>query len=98
MALLTRPSPVAVRPSPAETATTRTSGRLAGTPGRLLALNVVLAVITALAGLAAAVGVVQRDNALDNVRNRSGVLTVAAQDLYRTLSDADATAAQAFLS
>ena len=96
MALLTRPQSAAVTPQPAQTATV--TSRTRGTPGRLLILNVVLAVVTALAGLAAAVGVVQRSSALDNVRNRSGVLTVAAQELYRSLSDADATAAQAFLS
>ncbi len=76
----------------------RLAGRLASSPGRLSVLMAVLLTLGLLAGLAAVVGVVQRGGDLDGVRARSGPLTVAAQDLYRSLSDADATAAAAFLS
>jgi hypothetical protein len=58
----------------------------------------VLAVLGIAAGLAGVIGVVQRSAALDAVTDRSGPLTVQAQELYRALSDADATAASAFLS
>lgn len=49
-------------------------------------------------GIAGLTGAAQRGSALDNVRTTSGPLTIQAQLLYRSLSDADATAAAAFLS
>lgn len=58
----------------------------------------VLAALAFGAGLASVLGVVQRSATLDAVSQRSGPLTVQAQELYRALSDADATAAAAFLS
>src|SRR5262249_53664527 len=51
-----------------------------------------------LAGVAAVVGVEQRAGRVDQIRTESGPLTVSAQQLYRSLSDADATAAAALLS
>jgi hypothetical protein len=48
-------------------------------------------------GTAAVIGVVQRSDLVGDVHDRSGPLTVQAQLLYRSLSDADATAASAFL-
>jgi hypothetical protein len=57
-----------------------------------------LAALAVAAGLAGVIGVVQRSATLDAVTHRSGPLTVQAQELYRALSDADATAAAAFLS
>lgn len=50
------------------------------------------------AGLAGMVGVGQRVGLIEGVTARSGELAVATQRLYRALSDADATAASAFLS
>ncbi|SCL31616.1 hypothetical protein GA0070624_4300 [Micromonospora rhizosphaerae] len=49
-------------------------------------------------GAAGAVGVRQRIDLVNGATARSGDLTVAAQRLYRALSDADATAASAFLT
>jgi hypothetical protein len=72
--------------------------RLETTPGRLNAYLVALTVLGVLAGLAAVVGAVQRSDRIDSVANRTGPLAVQAQQLYRSLSDADATAAAAFLS
>ncbi len=43
-------------------------------------------------------GALQRTGAVDRLRTGSGPLTVSAQSLYRSLYDADATAAAAFLS
>jgi hypothetical protein len=57
-----------------------------------------LALLGLLAGIAGVVGVMQRSALVDGVRNGSGPLTVQAQQLYRSLSDADATVAAAFLS
>ena len=87
---------------PAEIRNGRRVGRLAArarsTPGRLTELMLGLALLGLLAGLAAVVGTVQRSSLVDGVGTRSGPLTVRAQELYRALSDADATAASAFLS
>jgi hypothetical protein len=59
---------------------------------------VALLVLGLSAGLAGVFGVRDRANLVDGVTAHSGVLAVAAQDLYRSLSDADATAASAFLA
>src|SRR5256884_265918 len=97
MALLTAPSPrvpAAERVRPGG----RVAARARSTPGRLTALMLLLAVLGLLAGIAGVVGVMQRSALVDGVRNGSGPLAVQAQQLYRSLSDADATVAAAFLS
>jgi hypothetical protein len=76
----------------------RIRARLETTPGRLNGYLIALTVLGLLAGLSAVVGAVQRTDRIDSVLNRSGPLAVQAQQLYRSLSDADATAAAAFLS
>jgi len=57
-----------------------------------------LIVLGLFAGLVAVIGAEQRGGLVDSVRTRSGPLTISAQQMYRSLSDADATAAAAFLS
>jgi hypothetical protein len=76
----------------------RLAARTATTPGRLTLYLTVIGILAALAGLAAVVGTAQRSSLVDSVATGSGPLTVQAQQLYRSLSDADATAAAAFLS
>jgi hypothetical protein len=76
----------------------RWTGLLTSSPGRLSVLMGGLLALGLLAGIVAVVGAQQRGGLVDSVRTRSGPLTVAAQQLYRSLSDADATAAAAFLS
>ncbi|MDR7275871.1 hypothetical protein [Catenuloplanes atrovinosus] len=76
----------------------RLTGSLRHTPGRLALWMTVLIVLALLAGVAAVTGVRQRAAHLDTLAARNGPLTLAALDLYRALSDADATAASAFLS
>lgn len=76
----------------------RIRSRLETTPGRLNGYLIVLTILGVLAGLSAVVGAAQRTDSIDSVVNRSGPLAVQAQRLYRALSDADATAASAFLS
>lgn len=95
MALLTKP-PVARPPAPTRLATLAPAG--SGTPRRLTSMMVLLAALGLAAGLTSVVGVLQRSSTLDALTHRSGPLTVQAQELYRALSDADATAAAAFLS
>ncbi|WP_345536928.1 hypothetical protein [Phytohabitans rumicis] len=72
--------------------------RLRQTPGRLSLATAVLVVLGLATGIAGALGVRQRADLVSGATARSGELTVAAQRLYRALSDADATAASAFLT
>jgi hypothetical protein len=74
------------------------AARAATTPGRLTLYMVVIGLLAALAGLAAVVGTSQRASLVGSVAGRSGPQVVQTQQLYRSLSDADATAASAFLS
>ncbi|GAA5201426.1 hypothetical protein GCM10023322_81350 [Rugosimonospora acidiphila] len=100
MALLSPPATAPTR-APARTGSplaTRLTARTSSTPGRLTVLMVVLAALAIAAGLAAVIGVVQRSSHVHSVIDRTGPLTVDAQELYRSLSDADAIAANAFLS
>lgn len=76
----------------------RMTGRLRTTPGRFALILAGLVVLGLTVGITAAAGVRQRADLVAGVTSRSGELTVAAQNLYRALSDADATAASAFLS
>lgn len=68
------------------------------TPGVLGALALLLVVVGITAGVFSAVSVQRRAQALEDLATRSGPLSVAAQEIYRSLSDADATASGAFLS
>lgn len=72
--------------------------RLDSTPRRLSGIMAGLVALGLLLGAVAFAGVRQRDGLIEAVTARSGELTVAAQSLYRALSDADATAASAFLA
>jgi hypothetical protein len=68
------------------------------TARRLALWMVVLVVLGLAAGITAVTSVQSRAGFVDEVTTRGGPLVVAAQDLYRSLSDADATAASAFLT
>jgi hypothetical protein len=68
------------------------------TPGRLTAALVVLLLLGIAYGITAFTGSNQANAHVSSVQDSSGPLTVSAQSLYRALSDADATAATAFLS
>jgi hypothetical protein len=68
------------------------------TPGELTILAVALVLVSVLVGVLSAVVVQARSTALDDLTTSSGPLSVAAQDIYRSLSDADATATSAFLA
>ena len=96
MALLTAPAPA--RPPATEDGLGRLVARARSTPGRLTVLMLVLLAIGLATGLLGVVSAAQRSSLVDGVRGSSGPLAVQAQELYRSLSDADATAASAFLS
>lgn len=67
------------------------------TPGLLSALAAALVVLGLTSGLVAVVTIQSRAALVADVSARSGQLSRQAQDIYRSLSDADATAASAFL-
>ena len=96
--LVREPATRAPAAAPAARLRKRAAGQFRGTPGRLALAVAALVVLGLATGIAGAVGVRQRAGLVDGAVARSGELTVAAQRLYRALSDADATAASAFLT
>lgn len=68
------------------------------TPGVLGLLAALLVVVSLAVGILTALSVQRRSAALQDLTERSGPLSVAAQEIYRSLSDADATATSAFLA
>ncbi|HEY0640611.1 MAG TPA: hypothetical protein VGD67_23525 [Pseudonocardiaceae bacterium] len=67
------------------------------TPGQFGLMTIMLMIVCVVFGLTAAAGLQQRQDALDDLVTSSEPLAVAAQEVYRSLSDADATAASGFL-
>jgi hypothetical protein len=77
----------------------RLAGRFArSSPGVLMLLGAGLVLVSLLAGVLSAVSVQGRADAVTDLSVRSEPLSIAAQRVYRSLSDADATAASAFLA
>jgi hypothetical protein len=74
------------------------AGQVSRTARRLALAMAFLIVLGLAAGVAGVSSVQDRAAQVDQVITRGGPLVVAAQDLYRSLSDADATAASAFLT
>ncbi|MFC7618153.1 hypothetical protein ACFQV2_36965 [Actinokineospora soli] len=70
----------------------------ATTPGRLSVAAVALVVLTTLTGVFAAITLQDKKNTLSDLVAHREPLAAAAQLIFRSLSDADATAASAFLS
>ncbi|WP_229786633.1 hypothetical protein [Actinokineospora fastidiosa] len=68
------------------------------TPGRLSVAAVGLVLLTAVTGLFAALTLQDKKDTLDDLVSHREPLAAAAQLIFRSLSDADATAASAFLS
>ncbi|GAA3206931.1 hypothetical protein [Dactylosporangium siamense] len=71
--------------------------RAATSPGRLTTLTAVVVVLGLAFGLAGVLAMRASVGLVSDVTDRSGPLSLQAQDIYRSLSDADATAATAFL-
>lgn len=76
----------------------RVTGLARSTPGRLSLIIVVLALASLVSGALTTWSVVRQEQALEDLATRSEPLAHAAQEVYRALQDADATAASAFLS
>ncbi|MBP2327657.1 hypothetical protein JOF56_008042 [Kibdelosporangium banguiense] len=66
-------------------------------PGQLTLLLTVLVLLCLTTGAACALDLQRRKDELAGIADRSAPLTGAAVDIYQSLSDADATAASAFL-
>lgn len=70
----------------------------ASTPGRMFVIGVGLVVLSLLTGVVGAIALQQKHATIDNLIEHREPLAAASQQIYRSLSDADATAASAFLS
>ncbi|MFD0330544.1 hypothetical protein ACFQZC_25930 [Streptacidiphilus monticola] len=71
--------------------------RLSSAPGRLRAVGGLLVVLMVAFGALTAVQVSQRSTAAENVRTHSQPLSNDAAEIFRSLADADTTAATGFL-
>ncbi|ONI86747.1 hypothetical protein ALI22I_24360 [Saccharothrix sp. ALI-22-I] len=76
----------------------RVTGLARSTPGRLSLLALLLIVLSLLVGALTAGAVQRRSDALEALADHSEPLAFAAQEVYRAMADADATASSAFLS
>ncbi|MDT7782470.1 MAG: hypothetical protein QOF58_889 [Pseudonocardiales bacterium] len=76
----------------------RVTGLARSTPGRLSLIILVLAIAALASGALTTWSVNRQERALEDLATRSEPLAHAAQEVYRALQDADATAASAFLS
>ncbi|MBN6036012.1 hypothetical protein JYK18_14035 [Amycolatopsis sp. 195334CR] len=70
----------------------------AATPGRLSVIAVGLVLLALIAGIIGAISVQGKKDTINELIDHREPLAVAAQQVYRSLSDADATAASAFLA
>jgi hypothetical protein len=80
------------------TAVRRVRSSAASTPGRLFVVGVALVLLSLLTGLVGAIGLQQKQATVDNLIAHREPVAAASQQIYRSLSDADATAASAFLA
>jgi hypothetical protein len=70
----------------------------ASSPGRLFLIGVGLVVLALLTGVVGALAMQQKQSTIDNLVEHREPVAAASQQIYRSLSDADATAASAFLA
>lgn len=68
------------------------------TPGRLFLIGVGLVVLALLTGVVGALAMQQKQSTIDSLIDHREPVAAASQQIYRSLSDADATAASAFLA
>jgi hypothetical protein len=80
------------------TAVRRMRRSAASTPGRLFVIGVGLVVLALFTGIVAVVALQQKQATIDNLIEHREPVAAASQEIYRSLSDADATAASAFLA
>ncbi|HEX9338532.1 MAG TPA: hypothetical protein VF892_21725, partial [Pseudonocardiaceae bacterium] len=93
--VVSRTTPVAGPPGDLAAGLRRTANT---TPGRLSIAMVGLVVLSLLTGVIGLVSIAGRSSTLDDLINHREPVSAAAQQIYRSLSDADATTASAFLT
>lgn len=84
--------------APRITPVRRLSSFVATTPGLLTVWAAAVVTVAVLAGAVTIFAVRDRDRSLQDLTQHSGPMSVATQELYRSLSDADATANGTFLA
>jgi hypothetical protein len=89
---------VVIDSQPRQALVRRVTGLARSTPGRLSLVAIVLVLASLASGSLATWSVNRQEQALEDLATRSEPLAHAAQEVYRSLQDADATAASAFLS
>jgi hypothetical protein len=87
-----------VLPMVTENLVPRLRRTISTTPGRLGSTMVGLILLSLITGVVGLLTVQQRADTLDSLARYREPVSAAAQQIYRSLSDADATAASAFLS
>jgi hypothetical protein len=70
----------------------------ASTAGRLFLIGVGLVVLALLTGVVGAIAMQEKQSTIDDLITHREPVAAASQQIYRSLSDADATAASAFLA
>jgi len=80
------------------TAARRVRKSAQSTPGRLFVVGVGLVVLALVTGVVGALAMQQKQSTIDNLIEHREPVAAASQQIYRSLSDADATAASAFLA
>jgi hypothetical protein len=70
----------------------------ASTPGKLFLIGVGLVLLALVTGVVGAIAMQQKQDTIDNLVEHREPVAAASQQIYRSLSDADATAASAFLA
>src|ERR1043165_740248 len=91
-------APVSAPPTQRGDSVRRLARSARTTPGRLGIIASVLVALSVLTGLVAAVALQSKLDTITGLTEHREPLAAAAQQIYRSLSDADATASSAFLS
>ncbi|RSM84301.1 hypothetical protein DMH04_21635 [Kibdelosporangium aridum] len=91
-------APVSAPPTQRGDAVRRMARSARTTPGRLGIIASALVVLSVLTGFVAALALQTKQDTISNLAEHREPLAAAAQQIYRSLSDADATASSAFLS
>ncbi|ONI73121.1 hypothetical protein ALI144C_45055 [Actinosynnema sp. ALI-1.44] len=91
-------APVSAPPTQWSDSVRRVARSARTTPGRLGIIASALVALSVLTGLFAALALQSKQDTISGLTDHREPLSAAAQQIYRSLSDADATASSAFLS
>ena len=85
-------------PKPDGVLKTAIAGMMRHTPGKMRTFMVIALLLVTTAGLSGVTSMLAKDSFINDTSSESGQLAVAALDLYRSLSDAEAIASSGFLA